>query len=210
MGRPERIVDEDVRVGGQGSRELRVVLLLLGVEAEVLEQQHLTVPQPLDGVLRTHPERVAGDRHVPVEEQGEALGDGSQAEPVLDLAVGPAEVAREDHPHPLGEERPDRRQCRPDALIVGHLAIGEGDIEVDPDEDALARSVDVPDGELVHGGEGLLRDEGALRRYLAYRASSRRFGGGDAVPRRGRAAWDALGAAVRRAPRWVAARRRSR
>ena len=41
MGRPERVVDVDVGIRRQRGGERRVVLLLLGVEAEVLEEEHL-------------------------------------------------------------------------------------------------------------------------------------------------------------------------
>ncbi len=71
--RPERVVDVDVRVGGEGRGEGRVVLLLLGVEAQVLEEQDLAGSQPLDRVLRADPERVAGDRHVAPQQLGQAL-----------------------------------------------------------------------------------------------------------------------------------------
>ena len=62
MGGPERVVDEDVGVGRQGRGEGRVVGLLLGVEAQVLEHQDLARAEALDRVLRADPERVAGDR----------------------------------------------------------------------------------------------------------------------------------------------------
>ena len=39
-----------------------------------------------------------------------------------------------------------------DARVVGDLAVRERDVEVDADEDALARDVGVADGELVHDG----------------------------------------------------------
>ena len=53
MGGPERVVDVDVaRTTASACGELRVVRLLLGVEAQVLEEQHLARPEPLDGVLR--------------------------------------------------------------------------------------------------------------------------------------------------------------
>ena len=96
MGRPEGVVDVDVGVGGERLGELRVVLLLLGVEPEVLEEQHLAGPHPLDRVLGADAQGVAGDGHVPPEQLGQALADRPQPQPVLDLAVGPAEVARED------------------------------------------------------------------------------------------------------------------
>ena len=96
MGRPERVVDVDVGVGGERRGEGRVVLLLLDVEAQVLEQQDLARPEALDRVLRADAQRVAGDRHVPPHQLAEALPDRPQPETVLDLAVGAAEVAGED------------------------------------------------------------------------------------------------------------------
>ena len=59
----ERVVHVHVAVGRERLRERRVVLLLLGVEAEVLEQQHLAGPEPPDGVLGPDAERVAGHGH---------------------------------------------------------------------------------------------------------------------------------------------------
>ena len=55
VGGPERVVDVDVCIGGERLREFRVVGLLLGMEAQVLEQQHLAGPHALERVLR--PER---------------------------------------------------------------------------------------------------------------------------------------------------------
>ena len=121
------------------------------MEPEVLEEDRLARAHPLDGVLRADAERVAGDRHVPAEELAQPLPDRAQAEPVLDLAVGPAEVAREDHPRPAVEQGHDRRQGGPDPGVVGDLAVGEGDVEVDADEDPLPGGIEVADGQLVHG-----------------------------------------------------------
>ena len=59
MGRPERVVDVDVGVRREGLREGGVVLLLLGVESEVLEEEDLARPEALDGVLRPDPESVS-------------------------------------------------------------------------------------------------------------------------------------------------------
>ena len=103
--RPERVVDVDVGVRRERRGEGRVVRLLLGVEAQVLEQQHLARPEALDRVLRPDPERVAGDRHVAPQELGQALADRPQAEAVLDLAVGPPEVAGEDDRRARAEEQ---------------------------------------------------------------------------------------------------------
>ena len=87
MRRPEGVVDVDVGVRGERRGEGRVVGLLLGVEAQVLEQQDLAGPHPLERVLGPEPEGVAGHRHVAPEQLGQALADRAQPEAVGDLAV---------------------------------------------------------------------------------------------------------------------------
>ncbi len=155
MRGPERVVDVDVGVRGEGRGEGRIVGLLLGVEAEVLEHEHLARSEALDRVLGADPERVAGDRHVPPHELGQDLADRPEAEPVLDLAVRPAEVAGEDHRRPGVEERDDGRDRGTDARVVGDPAVGQRDVEVDADEDPFAGDVRVADRELVHRGQAV-------------------------------------------------------
>ena len=48
MGRAEGIVDVDVGHLGQRLGEIRIVGLLLGVEAQVLEQEQVPGPQLVD------------------------------------------------------------------------------------------------------------------------------------------------------------------
>ena len=120
------------------------------MEAEVLEEDRLAGPHPLDGILRADPERIAGDRHVAAEQLAQPLADRAKTEPVLDLPVGPAEMARQDHPGPFVQEGHDRRQRGADARVVGDLAVRQRDVEVDADEDALPGRVEVPNGQLVH------------------------------------------------------------
>ncbi len=60
--RAEGVVDVDVAVAGQRGGEVRVVGLLLRVEAEVLEEQQLTRLQALDGVHGADADGVAGGR----------------------------------------------------------------------------------------------------------------------------------------------------
>ncbi len=120
------------------------------MEAEVLEQERLARPEPANRILGADPERIARARHVHPEELAQALGDRPQAQSVLDLAVGPAEVAGQDDPGALREQGPDRGEGGPDARVIGDLAVLEGNVEVDADEDTLATRVDVADRELVH------------------------------------------------------------
>ena len=153
------------------------------MEAEVLEEEQLAVAQPLHGVDGPHPERVAGDGDVSAEDLREALGDRSQPQTVLDLAVRAAEVAREDHPRAVGQEEVDRRDRGTDARIVRDLAVLQRDVEIDADEDALAGDVRVADRELVHGDDGPARRgqaavpavDGSFEATIAMRSAQRQL-----------------------------------
>src|SRR4051794_22334571 len=146
------------------------------MEAEVLEEQDLAVAEATDRVLGARAQRVTRDRHGPAEELAEALADGTQSIAVAHLAVGPAEMAGEDDPRALAHEIADRRECGADPGVIRDLAVLQGDVEVHPDEDALARGVQVLDRALVHvrfpPGTGTRR--GSLRRALWARVQARR------------------------------------
>ena len=175
VGGPERVVDVHVGVGRELRRERRVVRLLLGVEAQVLEQQR---PRPLRRRLTASsvpmPERVAGHRHVAAEELRQALGDRA--------AGGGRRMTL-----PLGRPRWLARMTLAPRLeqvvMVGiaarmressrDLAVLERDVEVDADEDALAGDVGVADRELVHAAPV----DGRRRRSPASPGQRRRAAG---------------------------------
>jgi hypothetical protein len=94
MGGPEGIVDEDVGVARELGREPRVVLLLLGMEPEVLEQDRLAVAHPLDRVFRPHPGRIPGPRDVPAQELAEALPANVKVLIVADRGFGDQKLYR--------------------------------------------------------------------------------------------------------------------
>ena len=96
VGGAEGVVDVDVGVAGQRLGELRIVLLFLGVEAQVLQEDAFARLEALDRVFRAGAEGVARDGNRHLEQLRQALGDGAQAHAVLDLAVRPAEVAGQD------------------------------------------------------------------------------------------------------------------
>ena len=71
----EGVVHVEVGEAGQRLREGRVVRLLAGVEAQVLEQQQVARPQLVDRHLTPGPERVAGHAHRAPEQLAEPLRD---------------------------------------------------------------------------------------------------------------------------------------
>ena len=129
------------------------------MEAQVLEEDALARLEALDRVLGTGAKGIARDRYRHLEQLRKPLGHRPQAHAVLDLAVGPAEVAGKNDDRPLGQQRLDRRQCGHDPAVVGDLAVLERNVEIDADEDALTGGVQVSDRELVHRYLGLWRPE---------------------------------------------------
>ena len=117
--RAERVVHVDVQVVGELAREGRIVRRLARVEARVLEQPYARVGLEL----------------------AQPFGNRRDAKRRI-LALRPAEVRAE---HDLRgaalEQQPDRGERRPDARVVGDPRVLERDVEVDPDEDALAGDV---------------------------------------------------------------------
>ena len=79
MGGAEGVVDED---GGAARRpraasRRRVVLLFLGMEAHVLEQQHAAVAEGRDGLRHLGADAVGGDGDGPAQQLGEAPATGA-------------------------------------------------------------------------------------------------------------------------------------
>jgi hypothetical protein len=78
----------------------------------------------------------------PAQQLAQPLGRRLQRE--LGLAVlRPAEVRGEQQPGPALAQPLDRRQRGADARVVGDAAVRERDVEVDPQEDALALDVQI-------------------------------------------------------------------
>ena len=164
VGCAEGVVDVHVRIARQGLRELGIVGLLLGVEAQVLEHDHLPRLEARERVDRAAPERVAGDRHLHPQQLAEPLRRRAQAVGVVDLAAGAAEVAGEDDDRALVAQVADRGHRRPDAGVVGDLPVRKRHVEVHAHEDALAGGVQVADRELVHGWRPIAAFRGRYRR----------------------------------------------
>ena len=144
VGRPERVVDVEVGQLGQLPRKHRVVLLLRGVEAQVLEQHDVAAGMRLGHRRRGGlADAVAGEHDRPAQQRGQRRDQRLQAELRRDLALRPSEVRGEDDGRALVERVLNRRQRGPDPRVVADHAVLDRDVEVDADEDALAGQVEV-------------------------------------------------------------------
>ena len=145
VGGAEGVVDVEVGEPGQRVGQLRIVLGLARLEADVLEQQHVARAQPgghrLD-LLADHRRRLL---HLGAEQLGQALADRPHRERRVDLALRPAEVGDEDQRGAALAQQLDRRQRRADPRVVGDPAAVERHVEVDPDQHPLAGDVGVAD-----------------------------------------------------------------
>ncbi len=137
MGGAERVVHVEVRERREPTRKLGVVLGLARLEAAVLEHQHIARLQargqllhlrPDDG--RRRPDR--GPEQLPEPSCHRRHGE-SRIGPLRPVQVGDADHGGASLPQQL-----DRRQRGADPGVVGHLAVFERHVEVDPHENAPA------------------------------------------------------------------------
>ena len=143
----EGVVHVDLGVGGERAAEGVVVVLLAGVEAQVLQHRHLPVAQVGHHLARPVAHRLVGEDDVAAEQGGEARGGRLQRVRRVGIAVGTAQVRGEDHPRVVIDEVGDGGHRGGDARVVGHAARGgERHVEVDAHEHPLALHGQVGDG----------------------------------------------------------------
>jgi hypothetical protein len=114
VGGAKGVVDVGVLPGHQFGDEPRIVGLLTGIEAQVLQEVDAGGQLRQAGPHRLH--RVAG----------------------VGLALGPAEVAARRHVRALLLQPRDGGQGGPDPEVVGDAAVFDRDVEVRSEEDPLA------------------------------------------------------------------------
>ena len=153
---PEGVVHPDLGEACQLRGERRVVLLLLGVEAQVLEQQHVPRCELRHGGLRCGADAVRCERDRSPEQFGEAMCGRREALRGIGLALRSTEVRRNDHLRAALGDEPDGRQARADAGVVGDalasLSVAfEGDVEVHPHEHPLPPQIQLVDDLHVRG-----------------------------------------------------------
>ena len=139
----ERVVDINLRQRRKLLSEGGVVFLLLLVEADVFQQQHLAVLQRGRLGLRVGTDDVGRQRDVLAQQLGQALGDGRKRIFRVEFALRAAHVRAEDHPRVVRQQVLDRRQRADNAVVVGDTAVLHRDVEVAADEHSFARDVDV-------------------------------------------------------------------
>ena len=109
VGGAEGVVHVDVREVREGLGEVRVVPLLAGVEAEVLEQQDLAVRELAHGVRGPLADAFFAEGDAAAEELGEARRHRAQGHLRHALPLGSAQMRRRDHPGSALDQAAQRR-----------------------------------------------------------------------------------------------------
>lgn len=124
--------------------------LLLGVEPQVLQQDHLAVLCLGDLLLDLGADTVIEESDGLAEQLGELGLDGLERVLLDLLAVGSAEMGGQDHGlGSLIKSILDGGESGDDSLVVGDGGTVQRNVEVDSDEDSLVLEIEVLDGEFV-------------------------------------------------------------
>ncbi len=132
----ERVIYVNIGQTRERSGEIRVVLRLARLEADVLEQQHVSRGQCVGERLHLLPDPRRGELHLGAEQLRQPSSDRLKRQAGI-WAFRPAEVGYEDQRRAALAERPNRRQRGPDPGVVGDPPLLEWNVEVDPHEDSL-------------------------------------------------------------------------
>ena len=164
----EGVVDVEVAERGDLLGEGGVALLLLGVEAEVFEQDHVAGLERGAGLGDRRADAIGQEADRFLQQFGEPRRARRQAEFRVGLAFGPAEVRHEDQRAALLEHRLDARQRGADALVVGDAArVVLGHVEVHAHQHAPALHVEIVQAQLAfrasHHSRGARRLSGSPR-----------------------------------------------
>ena len=135
----EGVVDVGVGQRGVARGQLRVVLGLARLEADVLEHHDVPVGNGVE---------IAGERDVGAEQLGQPRRDGREAE-VQVAPLRPPEVGGQQEPRATAAQLLQGRQRGADPRVVPNDPIFQRDVEVDADEDALALEL----AEVVEGSQ---------------------------------------------------------
>ena len=141
MGRAKGVVDVDLSQGGQFAAEIRVVLGLAGMEAQVFKQQDIAGLESLGHGLDLGTDTVRGELDLASQEFGQAFGHGLQGKFGSRSALGTAQMGTDHQGCAPVQGHLQGREALPDAVVVGDDPVFQGHVVVDTHENALAADV---------------------------------------------------------------------
>ena len=148
----EGIGHKDVRKGCEFFGKLGIILLLFRIEADVLQQNDLSVFHIINGGFCALAYGIFRKPNLRVGQQlGQTRADRCERILRIDLSLRAAEVRAENDLRIVLEQIPDGWQGRNNTLIVGNRTVlRERNVEIYADKHSLAADVDVLDRLFCH------------------------------------------------------------
>ena len=129
-----------------------IVGFLFGVEAQVLQQQGLSLLQFGGHLLGLRTDAVGGEADVFaaaqnfIQQDAQPLGHRLQAHLGIRLALGTSQVRSQNQARAVTQRILDGRQGFADAGVVHHPPVVEWNVEVDPHENSFAAERKITNG----------------------------------------------------------------
>ena len=147
----EGVVDVDVAQGGEFFAEGLVVLLLLGMESDVLQQDDIPRAHRRNRLLRDLADAVGDEGDLLAQERGEPLRGGSEAHLRHLLSLRAAQVGEQDRLPAVRHGVPDGGDRRLDPRVVGNVPrLVQRHVEIDADQHPLPGKIQLVDGAVLH------------------------------------------------------------
>mmetsp|Transcript_3005 Transcript_3005/g.4608 ORF Transcript_3005/g.4608 Transcript_3005/m.4608 type:complete len:272 (-) Transcript_3005:57-872(-) len=134
----ESIIDEEIGVRGELLGEVRVILGLLLVKADVLEKSDGSSAHGSDGLLDGLTDAVGHEGHVLSKKLREASGNRSERELVLRSILGAAKMGGKKNLGAVVDEVLDSGDGGADAGVISDSLAIKGDVEVATDKGNLS------------------------------------------------------------------------
>ena len=150
MGCAKSVIDIDIAEFGELFRKLRIVLLLFGMEAQILEHQHAARWQIRDHLLDFRSDAVRPKLDCFAKKIAQTRGHRFQAVLRVGLAFRPPEMRRENKLSVLFDDIPNGGERRLYACVIRDLAIGERNVEVHAHKDTAALQIEIRNPEFIH------------------------------------------------------------
>jgi hypothetical protein len=137
MSSAESVIDIHVERSSELLRERLVVLLLLGVETNVLEKTVLSVLQVVDDLRGLVTNAILGHNAGRADELSEASAARGKGVLVLRATLGPSKMGRDGNTGTVVQKILDGRNRGADASVISDLLAIKGHVKVAADEDLM-------------------------------------------------------------------------
>ncbi len=156
--RAERVIDVVLGELGELLGKTFVIRLFFRVEAQVFEQERLSLFQFEGDFLGLRANALGAEsdiftaRKFTIEQHAQALGNRLQAHLWIGFALGSSEMRSENETRTVAQSVLDRGQSFADAGVIHDAAIVERDVEVHAHEDAVIVEGQIANRKFGHGG----------------------------------------------------------